>query len=339
MKKIKVGVIGAGRIGKLHLENLCVRIPSSEVVALADVFLEGARELAERYAVQKVTADYKEILADRDIDAVVICSPTDTHAKYTIQAAEAGKHIFCEKPLDLSLDRIRTVLDVIEKTGVKLMIGFNRRFDPNFAKVQQMVRDGKIGDPHILKITSRDPSPPPAEYVAVSGGMFLDMTIHDFDMARFVVGSEISEVYAKANVLVDPAIGKAGDVDTAVTLLYFENGAIGTIDNTRKAVYGYDQRLEVFGSEGMVKMENDHPDTHSYSNKEGVHGPLPLNFFMDRYVQSYANEMEAFIQAILNNEEVPVGGKDGLISVAVGLAARLSARENRPVKISEILTS
>ena len=337
MEKIKVGVIGAGRIGKLHLENLAIRIPSAEVVAVADVFVEGAEEIAGRFGIKTVSADYREILSNKDVEAVVVCSPTDTHAQYTIEAAEAGKHIFCEKPLDLSLEKIREVLDVVEKTGVKLMIGFNRRFDPNYAKVQQMVKDGKIGAPHILKITSRDPAPPPAEYVAVSGGMFLDMTIHDFDMARFVVGSEISEVYAKTNVLIDPAIGKAGDVDTAVTILYFENGAIGTIDNSRKAVYGYDQRLEVFGSEGMVKIDNNTHDTHAYFNKEGAHGPLPLDFFMDRYVQSYANEMEAFINAVLIDEIVPVPGKDGLISVAIGLAAKRSALENRPVKIDEIL--
>ena len=217
------------------------------------------------------------------------------------------------------------------------MIGFNRRWDPNYAKVKQVVSDGKIGEPHILKITSRDPSPPPPEYIAVSGGMFLDMTIHDFDMARFVVGSEVTEVYARANVLVDPAIGQAGDVDTAVTVLYFENGAIGTIDNSRQAVYGYDQRLEVFGSEGMVEIGNDTHDTHTYINKEGSQGPLPLDFFMDRYVESYAIEMEAFIKALLNDEKVPVPGREGLISVAIGLAAKKSVNENRPVKLAEIL--
>lgn len=337
MRKTKVGVIGTGRIGKLHLENLSVRIPSAEVVAVADIFLEGAEEMAEKFAVKTVTRDYKEILSDKDVEAVVICSPTDTHAQYTIEAAEAGKHIFCEKPLDLSLGKIRMVLDVIEKTGVKLMVGFNRRFDPNYAKVQQIVRDGKIGEPHILTITSRDPSPPPAEYIAVSGGMFLDMTIHDFDMARYVVGSEVTEVYAKTNVLVDQVFKQAGDVDTAITVLHFENGAIGTIDNSRKAVYGYDQRLEVFGSEGMVKIDNNNHDTHTYFNEEGSHGPLPLDFFMDRYLESYAIEMEAFIDALINDKEVPVPGIDGLISVAIGLAAKKSAHENRPVKLSEIL--
>ncbi len=337
MKKIKVGVIGVGRIGKLHLENIAVRIPSAEVIAVADTFVEAATEMGEQFGVKNVSSNYRDILSMPDVDAVIICSPTDTHAQYTIEAAEAGKHIFCEKPLDLSLERIRQVLDVIEKTGVKLMIGFNRRFDPNFAKIQQMVKDGKIGEPQILRITSRDPKPPPAEYVAVSGGMFLDMTIHDFDMARFIMGSEVVEVYAKANVLVDPAIGEAGDVDTAITILSFENGAIGAIDNTRQAVFGYDQRLEVLGSEGMVNIDNNYHDTHSYYNKEGSHGPLPLDFFMDRYIESYEIEMKAFIDALVNEEDIPVHGKDGLISVAIGLAAKKSASENRPVTLKEIL--
>jgi myo-inositol 2-dehydrogenase/D-chiro-inositol 1-dehydrogenase len=337
MEKIKVGVIGAGRIGKVHIENLAVRIPFAEVVTVADVFVKETAAWAARFGIKKVTGDYREILSNKEIEAVVICSPTDTHAPYTMEAAEAGKHVFCEKPLDLSLEKIREVLDVVEKNGVKLMIGFNRRFDPNYAKVRQMVKDGKIGEPHILKISSRDPAPPPLEYVAVSGGMFLDMTIHDFDMARFVIGSEIKEVYAKTNVLIDQAIGEAGDVDTAIAVLHFENGAIGTIDNSRKAVYGYDQRLEVFGSEGMVKIDNNTHDTHAYYNKEGSHGPLPLDFFMDRYVQSYAIEMETFIDAVIQDKPVPVTGMDGLVSVAVGLAAKTSAQENRPVKLDEII--
>ena len=337
MKKVKVALIGTGRIGKLHVENLSVRIPAAELVAVADPFIKGAKEVAAKFGIKIVTSDYKEILSNPEVEAVVICSPTDTHAQCVMEAAVTGKHVFCEKPLDLSIDKIRMVLDVVEKASVKLMVGFNRRFDPNFTKVQQMVKTGKIGIPHILKITSRDPEPPPAEYVKVSGGIFLDMTIHDFDMTRFVLGTEVTEVYAKANVLVDPAIGKAGDVDTAVTTLFFENGAIGTIDNSRKAVYGYDQRLEVFGSDGMVMVDNNTPDNHTYYNKKGSHGSLPLNFFMDRYVESYAIEIEAFINAVVNDKEVPVSGKDGLMSVAIGLAARKSVIENRPVKLSEIL--
>jgi len=337
MKKVKVGLIGTGRIGKLHVENLSVRIPAAEVAAVADPFIEGAKEVAARFDIKTVTTDYKEILSNPEIKAVFICSPTDTHAQCIMDAAAAGKHVFCEKPLELSIDKIRMVLDAVEKAGVKLMVGFNRRFDPNFVKIQQMVKNGKIGIPHILKITSRDPKPPPAEYVKVSGGIFLDMTIHDFDMTRFVLDTEVTEVYAKANVLIDPAIGKAGDVDTAVTTLFFENGVIGTIDNSRKAVYGYDQRLEVFGSEGVVMIDNNTPDNHTYYNNKGSHGSLPLNFFIDRYVESYAIEIEAFIDTVVNDKEVPVSGKDGLMSVAIGLAARKSVTENRPVKLSEIL--
>jgi len=337
MDKLKVGVIGSGRIGKVHIENISVRISSAEVVAVADPFLDDAQKFAKQFGIEAVSADYNDILSNTEIKAVLICSPTDTHSQYIIEAAEAGKHIFCEKPLDLSLEKIQIILNAVEKAGVKLMVGFNRRFDPNFSKVKQMVKAGEIGDPHILQITSYDPMPPPAEYVAVSGGMFLDMTIHDFDMARFVIDSEVKEVYAKANVLIDPAIGEAGDVDTAVTTLFFENGAIGTIANSRQAVYGYDQRLEVFGSEGMVQVTNNTPDNHTYYNKLGSHGSLPLNFFMDRYTESYEAEIEEFISSILNNSVIPATGKDGLMSVAVGLAAKKSVAENRPVKMTEIL--
>ncbi len=337
MKKVKLGIIGAGRIGRVHIDNISSCIPSAEILAVADSFVEAAVKAAVEYKIKIVTDNYREIINNHEVEAVLICSPTNTHAQYIIEAAEQGKHIFCEKPLDLSIDTIRKVLDTVEKAEVKLMVGFNRRFDPNFAKVRQMVRDGKIGKPHILKITSRDPEPPPAEYIDVSGGIFLDMTIHDFDMARFVMEAEVSEVYAKANVLIDNSIGEAGDVDTAVTTLLFENGAIGTIDNSRKAVYGYDQRIEVFGSEGMIMIDNNTPDNHAYYSKNGIHGPLPLHFFMDRYIESYTYEMEAFINALAEDKELPVSGNDGLMSIAVGLAAKKSVAENRPVKLDEII--
>jgi myo-inositol 2-dehydrogenase/D-chiro-inositol 1-dehydrogenase len=239
--------------------------------------------------------------------------------------------------VDLSLEVIGGAIEAVNKAGVKLMVGFNRRFDPNFAKIKQLVTEGKIGDPHILKITSRDPAPPPAEYSAVSGGMFMDMTIHDFDMARFITGSEVVEVYTKASVMVDPAIGKAGDVDTAVITLTFANGAIGVIDNSRKAVYGYDQRVEIFGSGGMACADNNYPENHRYFSGDGVHGSLPLNFFMDRYLEAYANEMKIFCDAVVNNKPLPVSGNDGLMSVAVALAAKKSHKENRPVKLTEII--
>lgn len=336
MKKINLGVIGTGRIGKVHIATLVQGVSESEVVALADVDIASAKALAARYGIPFVSGSHTEVINHTDVDAVVICSPTDTHAKYIVEAARAGKHIFCEKPVDLSLGVIRNAIAEVEKAGVKLMVGFNRRFDPNFSKVREMVAAGKIGQPHILKITSRDPAPPSPAYAAVSGGMFLDMTIHDFDMARYIVGSEVTEVYAKAAVLVDAAIGEAGDVDTAIITLTFANGAIGVIDNSRKAVYGYDQRLEIFGSKGMVGADNNFPDNHRYLSSEEVSGSLPLNFFMDRYLDAYSNELKAFCDAVINDKATPVGGRDGLMSVMIGLAAKRSAEEGRPVKLSEI---
>ena len=337
MQKLKVGVIGTGRIGKVHIATLVQNVPQAVVVAVADVNLDGARKVAGSFGITTVFSNYKDVINHPEVEAVVICSPTDTHAGYIVEAAQAGKHIFCEKPVDLSLPVIQGALDAVAKAGVKLMVGFNRRFDPNFQKIKQMVVDGKIGDPHILKITSRDPAPPPAEYSAVSGGMFMDMTIHDFDMARYIAGSEVTEVYVKAAVLVDEAIGKAGNVDTAVITLTFANGAIGVIDNSRKAVYGYDQRVEIFGSKGMACADNNYPENHRYFAADGVHGSLPLNFFMDRYLEAYANEMKIFCNAVVNNLPLPVSGFDGLQSVAIALAAKKSVQEGRPVRLDEII--
>jgi len=337
MKKLKLGVIGAGRIGKVHIATLVQNVPQAEVVAVADTNPESANEIAKAFGISAVFTNHTDVINHPEVEAVVICSPTDTHAKYIIDAANAGKHIFCEKPVDLSLEVIKGAIDAVEKAGVKLMVGFNRRFDPNFLKIKQLVVEGKIGDPHILKITSRDPAPPPAQYSAVSGGMFMDMTIHDFDMARYITGSEVTEVYAKTSVLVDPEIGKAGDIDTAIITLSFANDAIGVIDNSRKAVYGYDQRVEIFGSKGMLCADNNFPENHSYYASDGVHRSLPLNFFMDRYLEAYANEMKIFCDAVINNKQLPVGGNDGLMSVAIALAAKKSHMEHRPVKLTEII--
>jgi myo-inositol 2-dehydrogenase/D-chiro-inositol 1-dehydrogenase len=335
-RKVNVGIIGAGRIGKLHAEHLAYRIPDANVLAIADIRLEAAERCAADLQIPAAYRDYRRILEDEGIEAVVICSSTDTHAQMIEEAAAAGKHIFCEKPIDFDLARIDRALEAVEKAGVKLQVGFNRRFDPNFKRVREMVAAGKIGVPHILRITSRDPAPPPIEYIKVSGGIFLDMTIHDFDMARYLIGSEVTEIYAAGGVMVDPEIGKAGDIDTAVITLRFENGAIGTIDNSRRAVYGYDQRVEVFGSEGMVAVSNNTPDTAVYSNAEGVHSSLPLFFFVERYTDSYIAEMRAFIECIQQDKTPPVTGIDGRIPVVMGYAARKSYEENRPVRLSEI---
>lgn len=332
-KKIKLGIIGAGRIGKLHAENVLFNINYVEVKAIADVYADKIKDWAYGLGIKNVYADYKEILNDPEIDAVMICSSTDTHSRITIEAANAGKHIFCEKPIDYDLDRIKAALEAVEKAGVKFQVGFNRRFDHNFKKVRDMVRDGKIGDPHIIKITSRDPAPPPIEYVKVSGGIFLDMTIHDFDMARYLAGSEVTEVYTNAAVLVDPAIGAAGDVDTAIITLKFENGAIGVIDNSRKAAYGYDQRVEVFGSKGGITVTNDTPSSAVLSTEEGVFSDKPKYFFLERYKDSFIDEVKDFFDAILNDKNTPVSGIDGLKPVLIGLAARKSYETGMPVKL------
>ena len=333
---MNIGVIGAGRIGKVHAENLVLRIQETNVVAIADVILSAAQETGARLNIPKVTTDYHDILNSPDVEAVVICSATDTHTQIIIEAAQAGKHIFCEKPIDLSLKRIDEALAAVEKAGVKLQIGFNRRFDPNYRRIRQAVESGEIGSPYRLNIISRDPAPPPISYVKVSGGIFVDMTIHDFDMARFLIGSDVEEIYTAAGVMVDPEIGKAGDVDTAVITLKFANGVIGMIDNCRKAVYGYDQRAEVFGSGGSASTENNYPNSATISTAQNIRRDLPLNFFVERYTESYRLEMLAFIDAVLHDKPVPVSGADGRAPVVMGIAARKSYDENRPVKLSEI---
>lgn len=330
---INIGLIGAGRIARVHAENLAYRMPDANLIAVADIIPDAAKKCAEDFNVPTVCDDHRTILDDKRIEAVVICSSTDTHAQMITEAAQAGKHIFCEKPIALELPKIDAALLAVDRAKVKLQVGFNRRFDPSFKRARELVSTGAIGTPHILRITSRDPAPPPLAYVKVSGGIFLDMAIHDFDMARFIMGSEITEVYAAANVLVDPEIGKAGDVDTAVTTLRFANGALGVIDNSRKAVYGYDQRLEVFGSNGVAIVGNKTPDTVIQSDGVGVHSAKPLYFFLERYADAYLDEMREFILCVKENKTPPVGGADGRIAVVIGYAAQRSLNEKRPVTI------
>lgn len=338
MRKTKIGVIGAGRIGKIHIENLCYRVPDAQVVAIseAEAAVPATKEWAKQFGITNVVSDPATLINDPDIDAILICSPTNTHADLIIQAAAAGKDIFCEKPIANDLEKTRDALGAVERAGVKLQLGFNRRFDPNFKKVKELVQASKLGEAHIIKITSRDPSPPPAEYVKGSGGIFMDMTIHDFDMARYLSGSEVTEVYAAGSVLIDPAIGEAGDFDTAVTVLKFANGATAVIDNSRQAVYGYDQRVEVFGSKGSAMAHNKAPTNVEVSTEDGVSSDKPLYFFLERYMDSFAQELKDFVTAIRENTEPPVTGKDGLQSLLIALAATISAHENRVVKISEV---
>lgn len=332
---LHVGVIGAGRIGRIHAANLATRIPGARLGAVADIDPAAARSLAGAYGAT-ATADYREVLRNPAIGAVAICSATDTHATIIMEAAAAGKPIFCEKPIDHDLGRIQRALAAVERAGVPLQIGFNRRFDPGFARARELVAAGRIGQPHLIRVTSRDPSPPPLAYVRVSGGIFLDMTIHDFDMVRFLSGSEAVEVYATGAALVDPAIGAAGDVDTCVVTLRLANGALATIDNSRQAVYGYDQRIEVFGSGGMVAVGNRTPDGAVQYSADGVIAAKPLHFFLERYEEAYVAELRQFVDCVRAGRPVPVGGRDGLMPVIMGLAAGRSLKEGRPVRLTEI---
>ncbi|MGV9172335.1 MAG: inositol 2-dehydrogenase [Promethearchaeia archaeon] len=334
---IRIGVIGAGRIGKVHIENLLKDITGAALKVVADVIItEDLKKWCAQMGVPQLVNDPEEVFNDEKIDAVIIASSTDTHAEFIQKAARAQKQIFCEKPIDTDIQRIKETLKIVEEEGVKLMVGFNRRFDHNFARLHEAVTSGNIGEPHIIKITARDPSPPPIEYIKVSGGIFLDMTIHDWDMARFLAGSEVKEVYANGAVLIEPDIGQAGDIDTAVATLQFENGALGIIDNSRQAVYGYDQRAEVFGSKGCARADNDTPNTvEVYTAEQTQKDKIPY-FFLERYMESYATEIQKFIDCIKHNKDPKPDGWDGLQNVVVAKAAQKSFDENRPVKLSEI---
>jgi myo-inositol 2-dehydrogenase/D-chiro-inositol 1-dehydrogenase len=329
MKPITVGILGAGRIGQVHGNNL-LRMPGIELKAVTDPFVDFETWPPAPVATAKGP---ELIFEDDEIEAVLICTPTPTHAEFTERAARVGKHVFCEKPVDLDPERIRRTLATVSECGVKLQVGFNRRFDPTFARVRKAVADGDVGEIQLVRITSRDPEAPPAEYVRTSGGIFLDMTIHDFDMVRFLTGSEVKEVYATGAVLIDPAIGVAGDVDTAVTTLKMANGAIAVIENSRQAVYGYDQRVEVFGSEGSAEAVNETANRVTVSTTAGVRSDTPLYFFLERYQASFVAELESFFACMREDEPTPVGGADGLMSVLIGLAASQSLAENRPIKV------
>ena len=335
---LRIGIIGAGRIGKVHLESISYHVKNAVVTAVADPFMnDETKAFIKGFGVEKIYEDYHKIIENKDIDAVLVCSSTNTHASVSIEAINAGKHVFCEKPVDHSIAKIKEVADALAShPGVKFQVGFNRRFDHNFAAIRKAYDDGRIGGAHILKITSRDPEPPNPKYIAVSGGIFLDMTIHDFDMAAFLTNSDVQEGYVNSAVLVDPEIGKQGDVDTAIITLKMSNGALAVIDNSRRAAYGYDQRAELFGSKGMVATSNDTLSSAVVSDANGVTGEKPLFFFLERYMESFSEEMRQFVSACENDTDVPVGIHAGMQSVRVALAAKKSVAEHRPVLVSEI---
>ncbi len=331
MNQVILGAIGAGRIGKLHAENI-LKMPNARLKTVADPFID--EDWARGWGLS-TALDAEAVFSDDEIKAVLIFSPSMLHAEQIIAAARAGKHIFCEKPIALDPDRIRQALKVVAEEGVNLQVGFNRRFDPEFQRLKQAIDSGEIGRIHLIRITARDPSPPPMEYVKGSGGMFLDMTIHDFDMVRYLSGSEVEEVYAAGTVLVDPAIGEAGDIDTAITTMKLKNGALAVIDNSRQAVYGYDQRIEVFGSKGSIAAGNRTPTRTVRMTAEGVVSDKPLYFFLERYQESFRIEMEQFIRAVQENIKPQVGGEDGLSSTLIGLAAKESLDRGEPIRVTE----
>ncbi len=331
---LRLGIIGAGRIGKVHCESIGRYVKDAVVACVADPFMNAETEkTVKALGAEKVTKDYREILADKSIDAVLICSSTDTHAKISIEAIEAGKHVFCEKPVDHDVDKILEVKAALAKSNVKYQVGFNRRFDHNFEAVRDAIASGKIGHLDVLKICSRDPGAPPVEYIKVSGGIFLDMTIHDFDMVRFLSGDEVESVYAVGGVTVDKAIGEAGDIDTAIITMKLKGGTLAVIDNCRRATYGYDQRAEAFGALGQVAIANDCKSSAVISDANGVTAEKPLYFFLERYMQAYVKEITEFVDCIVNDKPVSVGIEDGLQAVAIGIAAKKSLETGMPVKL------
>ena len=335
-RRLRFGLIGAGRIGPVHAETLAFRAPQAQLAAVADLNQAAALAVAARCNVPRILSSGAEIIADPEIDAVAICAPTDTHADLIVAASQARKHIFCEKPISLSLSEIDRSLAAVQAAGVKLQVGFNRRFDSNFLRVRQAVASGEIGTPNLFHIVSRDPYPPPLSYLRPSGGIFLDMMVHDFDMARFLMGDEVDEVFAAGAVMVDPGFAAEDDFDTAVVLLRFRGGAIGTIDNSRKSTFGYDQRVEILGSKGKIATENRYPNQVVVSGEKCVYSDLPYNFFMQRYADSFAAEIQAFTAAVLEDKPIPVTGADSRLPVVIALAAGKSSREHRPVRIDEV---
>ena len=320
---------GAGRIGLIHAANIAAH-PGAELRYVVDVNQPAAEALAAKHGAKVTTAD--AALADPAVKAVLIASSTDTHADLIERAAKAGKAILCEKPVDLSLARVDACLKVADKAGVPLLIGFNRRFDPSFSTLRQELKDGAIGKLELLTITSRDPGPPPMAYIKVSGGLFRDMMIHDFDLARWLLGEEPIEVYATASCLVDPAIGQAGDIDTAAVVLRTKSGTIAQISNSRRAVYGYDQRIEAFGAGGMLRAENRTPTTVERATSAAVSRDKPLHFFLERYAEAYRAELDHFVTAVGKGEKLSVGGADGRAALALAEAALESSKTGKPVK-------
>jgi myo-inositol 2-dehydrogenase / D-chiro-inositol 1-dehydrogenase len=332
-RQISIGLLGTGRIGRMHAELLAHRIPGVELAVLQDVVPEPAEELGRRLHVE-VARDADEVL-HADLDAVAICTSTETHGDLIIRAARAGKNVFCEKPISLDLAETDRVIAAVDASGVALHVGFNRRFDPSHRAVRDLVASGDVGRPQLVRITSRDPEPPDMSYLEHSGGIFRDMTVHDFDMARFLVDQEVVEVFATGSVLVEPSIGDVGDVDTAALVLTYESGALALIDNCRAAVYGYDQRVEVLGSAGMARSENHRNDRTVLETADGSRAASLPRFFLERYLDSYVGQWRSFADAVANGTPTEVDGRTAKAPLVLGLAAARSLADGRPIRVEE----
>ncbi|MDA8848990.1 inositol 2-dehydrogenase [Flavobacteriaceae bacterium] len=336
MKTISIGIVGMGRIGKIHLTNITRYISQAEVVAVAHANSE-AQIYAKQFGVSQFYKNIESLLLGVDVDAVIITSPTSFHAEQIKLVAHAGKAIFCEKPMDLSLAVVQEVVTLVETTQVHFMVGFNRRYDPNFLKIKKRIKKGIIGTPQLINITSRDPGPPSLNYLKTSGGLFLDMAIHDFDMASYLMDDKVESVYASATVYGDPKIKELGDIDTALTTLTFKKGGMASINNSRNSTYGYDQRIEVFGDKGMTGAKNKTLDDNYSVDANGFHSALPLDFFLERYADSYRLEMQEFISSLEQRNPTPISAKEGLNNMAISIAAKKSVTEKRVVSLSEII--
>lgn len=335
MKKVNLAIIGTGRMGSVHVKNVVRSIPEINLVAICDIRLDVAQAVADELGIERVVKDYHELLADKSIDGVLIATSTDTHAMIVKDAAAAGKQIFCEKPLAPNLADIKDMMAAVKKAGVKLQVGFNRRFDKSYRKVHEIVASKEMGRPCVLNITNRDPEFPSMDFLRVSGGIFLDLVIHDFDMIRYQLG-DVEEVYAIGAALVKPEIAEFGDLDNDIVTLKFKNGAIGVINNSRHAIYGYDQRLEVFCANGTIIADNEAENTVIKGVAGGYMTPPPPYFFMQRYAPCYVEEVRQFAECVRDDKPTPTTGEDGYQASALGFAAWKSFHENRPVKLSEV---
>lgn len=333
---IKIGIVGLGRIGKVHLFNIQQLISGASVIAACSRS-EKSLEYAKKHSVKGLFTSFDDMLSEGGIDAVIIASPTALHFEHLKLAIAAGKHIFCEKPIDLSIENVKEIKSLLDANPVKFMVGFNRRYDPNVLKIKKELNEGRLGALQSVKIISREPGPPPMEFIKTSGGLFLDMAIHDFDLARYLMNSEITEVYSTASIFGDLPLETVDDVDTAVTILKFKNKGFATIENSRNSTYGYDQRIEVFGEKGLLSAQNKLDDSVYFANNSGFHRPKPVGFFIERYKESYINILDSFVQCLEQNKDLELTFQDGLQSLAISLAAEKSSKQNRMVLLSEII--